>query len=95
MVSTALATPGHAPRDGTQSITGAAADVIVARLLDVPDGSPVLRVEGLTHGETVPLEYYVYVCRADRVHIEASLLFERASSGHRLEMTASNLLPSF
>lgn len=95
IVSLALARLGHPPIDGKQTISAVPADAIISRHLAVPDGSPVLRVEGLTCGSnSVPIEYYVHVFRPDRYQVQMPIRFERSASGESFDVTArQSILP--
>src|SRR5579871_2260681 len=72
-----LARLDQVPTNGTLSITAAQADAVIARHLDVLDGSPVLRTEAIALGsDGRPIEYRVHVYRPDRFRLEFPLTFE-------------------
>ncbi len=88
-VLSTLAAIGHEPVTGTQFIAAGSADVIMARHLNIPDGSPILRLEGITHdGEDEPLEYYIHVFRQDGFRLEMPLSYDRGASNNSTRWNA-------
>lgn len=71
-----LARLDQVPSSGTLAVTAAEADAVIARHLDVPDGSAVLRTEAIALGtDGQPIEYRVHVYRPDRFRLEFPLTF--------------------
>jgi GntR family transcriptional regulator len=67
---------------GEQTIQASTVDAADARLLAVPDGSPVLLFTRLSFAAGVPIEYVVSAYRADRYQLHVALDAQpRASSG--------------
>ena len=69
---------GREPWYGTETITASMATEEMARLLDYPEGGPLVTMVRLTRDfERLPIEYTTYVVRADRYAYEINLMRHR------------------
>ena len=61
---------GHRPRAARQTIEATSASAFESELLDIAEGSPMLRLEGVTTTDRgTPIEWFQAIYRADRVKI--------------------------
>jgi GntR family transcriptional regulator len=61
---------GFRPRAARQTIEAMTASAFEGDLLDIPEGAPMLRLEGITTSDRgVPIEWFQAIYRADRVKI--------------------------
>ena len=61
---------GHRPRAARQTIEATTASAFESELLNIAEGAPMLRLEGVTTTDRgMPIEWFQAIYRADRVKI--------------------------
>jgi GntR family transcriptional regulator len=61
---------GHRPRTARQTIEATTASAFESDLLNIAEGAPMLRLEGVTTTDQgTPIEWFQAIYRADRVKI--------------------------
>jgi GntR family transcriptional regulator len=61
---------GHRPRAARQTIEATTASAFESELLNITEGAPMLRLEGVTTTDRgMPIEWFQAIYRADRVKI--------------------------